>query len=80
MFLNKFARPNQKISFGRMIASVDLSQCVHANGFIVLNKARRHNAGQNSLNAFSLFRLQCELSLRARWRYAVSLQKCDCNK
>ena len=36
MFLNKFARPNQKISFGRMIASVDLSQCVHANGFIVL--------------------------------------------
>ena len=36
MFLNKFARPNQKIKFGRMIASVDLSQCVHANGFIAL--------------------------------------------
>ena len=27
-------------------------------------KACRHNAGQNSLNIFSLFRLQCEHSLR----------------
>ena len=62
MFLMKFARPNQKIRFGRMIASVGSSQCVHASGFIVL-KACRHNAGQNSLNVFSLFRLQCELSL-----------------
>ena len=36
MFLMKFARPNQKIRFGRMIASVGSSQCVHASGFIVL--------------------------------------------
>ena len=36
MFFKKFARPNQKIRFGRMIASVGRSQCVHANGFIVL--------------------------------------------
>ena len=28
MFLMKFARPNQKIRFGRMIASVGCSQCV----------------------------------------------------
>ena len=62
MFLKKFARPNKKIRFGRMIASVGSSQCVHANHFDCI-KACRHNAGQNSLNAFSLFRLQCELSL-----------------
>ena len=36
MFFKKFARPNKKIRFGRMIASVGRSQCVHANGFIVL--------------------------------------------
>ena len=36
MFFKKFARPNQKIRFSRMIASVGRSQCVHANGFIVL--------------------------------------------
>ena len=36
MFLMKFARPKQKIRFGRMIASVGSSQCVHASGFIVL--------------------------------------------
>ena len=47
-----------------MIASVGSSQCVHANHFDCI-KACRHNAGQNSLNAFSLFRLQCELSLTA---------------
>ena len=36
MFLNKFVCPNKKIRFGSMIASVGRSQCVHANGFIVL--------------------------------------------
>ena len=36
MFLKKFARPNQKIRFGRMVAGVGRSQYVHASGFIVL--------------------------------------------
>ena len=36
MFLYEFACPNKKIRYGCMIASVDLSLCVHANGFIVL--------------------------------------------
>ena len=36
MFFKKFARPNKKIRFSRMITSVGRSQCVHANGFIVL--------------------------------------------
>ena len=33
----KFVRPNQNFRSGRAIASVGLSQCVHANVFIVLN-------------------------------------------
>ena len=34
--LKKYARPNKKIRFSPMIASVGCSQCVHANGFSVL--------------------------------------------
>ena len=37
MYIMKFVCPNKKIRFGHMIASVGHSQCVHANGIIVLN-------------------------------------------
>ena len=50
----KFARPNQKIRFGRMIASVGRYQCVHANGFIVLKLVAK-TLGEIRLTLFRNF-------------------------
>ena len=54
MFLKKFARPNKKIRFGCMMTNVDLSQCVHANGFVAL-KLLATTLGKICLTFFRYF-------------------------
>ena len=73
MFLKKFARPNKKLDLvtahDRQRWSLPVCTCQ----WFYCIKACRHIAGHNSLNAFSLFRLQCELSLWVLLMYSLGL-------